>query len=124
MFNMIRASFPRWGYVGRVSEATNGADWSALKVFGVKFSGAGFNTLTRDLTYPGVDYRKMSMKVNRQGVCYVNYEGVSEPFSWMKVNGSFCWSKYGVVNTGQASDTRNDGGVRRPLAIMAADQRY
>ncbi|CAN1175602.1 hypothetical protein LINPERHAP2_LOCUS32037 [Linum perenne] len=91
--------------------------FSALEILGVTISEEGLATLARDLTINAKDGKMLYFMANRQGVCFVNV-GQYEPIQWMRINGVFCWSKYGVVVKPEATD----GAVlSRPLAIMPAD---
>ncbi|CAN1235481.1 hypothetical protein LINPERPRIM_LOCUS4522 [Linum perenne] len=94
-----------------------------LEVFGVTFSGASLDTLMRDLTVTGKNGQRLYLMVNRQGVCYVNIECASDTITWLRIDGHFCWSKYGVVKPIEVRDiTSNETGfVDRPLAITAAE---
>ncbi|CAN1731377.1 hypothetical protein LINPERHAP1_LOCUS1216 [Linum perenne] len=109
---MIQANCPRWKLLA--------ANVTALEIFGVTISKEGLATLARDLTINAKDGKKLHFVANRQGVCFVDV-GQYEPIQWMRINGVFCWSKYGVVVKPEATD----GAVlSRPLAIMPADDCY
>ncbi|CAN1175600.1 hypothetical protein LINPERHAP2_LOCUS32035 [Linum perenne] len=53
--------------------------------------------LTHDLTISGKEEgQRMYLLVNRRGICYVLQSGKEDPVKWLKIDGHFCWSKYGV----------------------------
>ncbi|CAN1235479.1 hypothetical protein LINPERPRIM_LOCUS4520 [Linum perenne] len=108
---MIDVRFPRIP----AKELTYVAD-SGLEVFGVTFSGVRMTTLIRDLTLTGKNGQRLYLMVNRQGVCYVNIESASDTITWLRIDGHFCWSKYGVVKPIEVRDiTSNETGlVDRP----------